>query len=396
MKIAYFDCIAGASGDMILGALLDAGLDEGLLRQQLAALKLSGFSLTSRQVFKGGLRATQVEIDLHDPLTERSLPELERILTDSDLPEEIACQALKILRRLAEVEASIHGEPVEQVHLHELGGLDTLVDVIGALLALDYMKIEQVYASSLPIGGGFVKSAHGLLPLPAPATLALLDGVPLRGVELQAELVTPTGAAILASLVRAWGAIPPMKLSAVGYGAGSRDLPIPNVLRLLIGESASPATGVTESLALVETNIDDQNPQFYDYLMERLFQAGALDVSLIPIQMKKNRPGILLRLLCHPPQAPALEAILYSETSTLGVRVQTVERHSLSRAIHTVETPYGPVRVKVADIGAGEYKFAPEYEDCRKLAEQHNLPLREVYLAAEVAAKSSLRDLDSL
>jgi hypothetical protein len=346
-------------------------------------------------VFKGGLRATQVDIELHDPARERRLPEIERIVIASDLPEKIIRQARKILRRLAEVEAAIHGEPVEQVHLHELGGLDTLVDVVGALLAIDNLEIEQVYASSLPMGGGFVKSAHGPLPMPAPATLALLDGVPLRGVELEAELVTPTGAALLASLVRAWGPIPPMTLSAAGYGAGSRDLPIPNVLRLLIGESAGPATGVSESLALIETNIDDQNPQFYDYLMERLFQAGALDVSLIPIQMKKNRPGILLRLLCHPAQAPALEAILYSETSTLGVRVQIVERRSLSRAIHTVETPYGSVRVKVAHLGASEYKFAPEYEDCRKLAEQHDLPLREVYLAAELAAKSSLRDLDS-
>ena len=186
-----------------------------------------------------------------------------------------------------------------------------------------------------------------------------------------------------------------MTLCAVGYGAGSRDLPFSNVLRVLVGVAASPAAGVTESLALVETNIDDQNPQLYDYLMTRLFQAGALDVSLIPIQMKKNRPGILLRLLCPPAQVPALESILYAETSTLGVRVQTVERRSLSRLIHTVETPYGPVRVKVADLGTGQYKFAPEYEDCRKLAEQHNIPLRDVYLAAELAAKTSLRDLDS-
>ena len=395
MKIAYFDCVAGASGDMILGALLDAGLDEARLVQQLAALKLSGFSLKSHPAFKGGLRATQVDIHINDPLFERRLPEIEHILTESDLPEKITGKALKILRRLAEVEGHIHGEPIDQVHLHELGGLDTLVDVVGTLLALEDLEIEQVYASPLPMGSGFVKSAHGPLPLPAPATLALLGGVPLRGVELEGELVTPTGAALLTSLVQVWGTIPPMTLCAVGYGAGSRDLPFPNVLRVLVGVAASPAAGVTESLALVETNIDDQNPQLYDYLMTRLFQAGALDVSLIPIQMKKNRPGILLRLLCPPAQVPAFESILYAETSTLGVRVQTVERHSLSRLIHTVETPYGPVRVKVADLGTGQYKFAPEYEDCRKLAEQHNIPLREVYLAAELAAKTSLRDLDS-
>jgi len=252
------------------------------------------------------------------------------------------------------------------------------------------MGIERVYASPLPMGSGFVNSAHGPLPLPAPATLALLRGVPLRGVALEAELVTPTGAVLLASVVQEWGPIPPMTLAAVGYGAGGWELPIPNVLRVLVGEQASSSSAATESLALVETNIDDQNPQFYDYLLARLFQAGALDVTLTPIQMKKSRPGILLRLLCHPVEVPAFEAILFAETSTLGIRVQVVERHSLERTIHTVDTPYGPVRIKVANLNQGQFKFAPEYEDCRRLAEQQDIPLREVYLAAELAAKTFL------
>jgi len=390
MKIAYFDCVAGASGDMILGALLDAGLEEDLLRQQLSLLKLSDFSLKSRQVFKGGLRATQVEVEINDPLAKRRLAEIEQIVSESDLPAHLIHRALGILRRLAEVEAQIHGQPVDQVHLHELGGLDTIVDVTGALLGLDAMGIERVYASPLPMGSGFVNSAHGPLPLPAPATLALLRGVPLRGVALEAELVTPTGAVLLASVVQEWGPIPPMTLAAVGYGAGGWELPIPNVLRVLVGEQASSSSAATESLALVETNIDDQNPQFYDYLLARLFQAGALDVTLTPIQMKKSRPGILLRLLCHPVEVPAFEAILFAETSTLGIRVQVVERHSLERTIHTVDTPYGPVRIKVANLNQGQFKFAPEYEDCRRLAEQQDIPLREVYLAAELAAKTFL------
>jgi len=389
MEIAYFDCIAGASGDMILGALLDAGLPEAVLRRGLAVLRLEGFELRAQRVVKGGFSATKVDVLIADEAPARRLPQIEAIVQKSDLPPAIKEQATAIFRRLGEVEAAIHGVPPDQVHLHELGGLDTIVDVVGALVGLDALGVEQVYASPLPLGRGLVHGAHGAIPLPAPATVALLKGVPVVGSELNAELVTPTGAALLSSLAADFGPIPPMTLKAVGYGAGTRDLPIPNLLRLLLGDQPTPDDTVTETLTMLETNVDDLNPEIYDYAMTRLFDAGALDVFLSPIQMKKNRPATLLRVLCRPGDADALEAILFAETSTLGVRRQPVTRHCLPRTIHTVETPYGPVRVKVARWGGGQVKAAPEYDDCLRLAATHGVPLRDVYRAAERAAEEN-------
>ena len=387
MKIAYFDCIAGASGDMILGALLDAGLPDARLREGLAALHLDGFDLQSRRVAKNRFSATKVDVLVADDVPARHLPEIEAIVAESDLAPAIRDQARGIFRRLAEVEASIHDTTLDQVHLHELGGVDTIVDVVGALVGLEALGIERVYASPLPMGRGFVQGAHGAIPLPAPATLALLEGVPVTGSDLEVELVTPTGAALLSSLAFAFGPIPSMTLTAIGYGAGGRDLPIPNVLRLVVGDQAASSKDITETLALLETNIDDLNPEIYDYVMARLFDAGALDVFLSPIQMKKNRPATLVRALCRPDDSDALMAILFTETSTLGVRQQVVTRHCLARTVHTVETAYGPVHVKVAAWGADQTKAAPEYDDCRQLAHTNDVPLREVYRAAELAAE---------
>jgi len=391
MKIAYFDCIAGASGDMILGAMLDAGLAEEALREQLDLLHLDNFTLHSRRVDKNGFSAIKVDIIVADDVPARRLPEIEAIVMESDLPLTTRERATAIFRRLGEVEANIHHKPLEQVHLHELGGVDTIVDVVGVLVGLEILGIKQVIVSPLPMGRGFVRGAHGPIPLPAPATLALLKGAPIVGRELEMEFVTPTGAALLSSLATTYGPIPAMTLTAVGYGAGGRDLPIPNVLRLLLGEQAAAAEPVeaeaaVETLLLLETNIDDLNPEFYDHVMARLFTAGALDVFLSPLQMKKNRPATLLRVLCRPGQADAMRHILFSETSTLGIREQQVARYSLARSIQTVETPYGPVRVKVAYWGEGLLKAAPEYEDCRRLAEINHVSLRQVYRAAEQAS----------
>jgi uncharacterized protein (TIGR00299 family) protein len=388
MKIAYFDCIAGASGDMILGALVDAGLAESTLRERLAALRLKDFDLRVRRVVKNGFSATKVDVLVADDVPARHLPDIEAIIAESDLAPDIKESAVGIFRRLGEVEAGIHGTQLEQVHLHELGAVDTIVDVVGALVGLDALGVEAVYASPLPMGRGFVEGAHGLIPLPAPATLALLQGLPVVGSDLQVELVTPTGAALLASLVTRFGAIPAMRLDAIGYGAGGRDLPVPNVLRLLLGLVPASDHVDTQTLAVLETNIDDLNPEIYDYVMGRLFKAGALDVFLSPIQMKKNRPATLLRLLCSPEDADRLMSILFAETSTLGVRQHMVTRHCLARSGHTVETAYGTVRVKLAHWGEGRLKAAPEYEDCRRLAETYGVPLREVYRAAERAADS--------
>jgi pyridinium-3,5-bisthiocarboxylic acid mononucleotide nickel chelatase len=399
MKLAYFDCIAGASGDMMLGALLDAGLPEETLREQLARLRLADFDLRIRRVDKNGFSATKVDVLVTDEVPARHLPEIEAVVQASDVAAAIKAQAIAIFRRLGEVEAGIHGTTLEQVHLHELGGIDTIVDVVGVLAGLAALEVERVVVSPLPLGRGFVGGAHGPIPLPAPATIALLKGVPVTGSNIEKELVTPTGAALLTSLAAEFGPIPAMTLQASGYGAGGRDLPIPNVLRVLLGEAATPfreagashlgysTAAASETLTLLETNIDDLNPEIYDYTLTRLFEAGALDVFLSPLQMKKNRPAILLRVLCRPEQVDPLLAILFAETSTLGVRQQTVLRHCLARTSHTVETPYGPVRVKVASWGAGQVKAAPEYEDCRRLAELSGAPLREVYQAAEQAAR---------
>jgi uncharacterized protein (TIGR00299 family) protein len=390
MKIAYFDCIAGASGDMILGAMLDAGLSEATLRERLSDLRLDGFDLRCQRVQKGGFSAVKVDVLVADRVSERRLSDIERIVQQSELAPAIKERAVAIFRRLGQAEANIHGTSLEEVHLHELGGLDTIVDVVGTLVGLNALGIGRVHASPLPLGRGFVRGAHGQIPLPAPATLAVLEGVPIVGSEFEVELVTPTGAVLLASLAEAFGPIPAMTLTAVGYGAGGRDLPIPNVLRLLVGEQPSPGDAVTGTLVMLETNIDDLNPEVYDYVMARLFEAGALDVFFSAIQMKKNRPATLLHVLCRPKDASALTAILFAETSTLGVRQHPVVRHALARSIHTVGTPYGAVRVKVARWAEGQAKVSAEYEDCRRLAEMHGVPLREVYRAAEREAEKAI------
>jgi uncharacterized protein (TIGR00299 family) protein len=385
VKIAYFDCIAGASGDMILGALVDAGLAEETLRKRLAALRLDDFELQIRRVVKNGFQATKVDVHVRDDVPERHLGDIEKVIRGSDLPPDTQERAMAIFGRLCEVEAGIHGSSPEEVHLHELGGVDAIVDVVGALVGLDALGIERVYSSPLPMGRGFVRGAHGQIPLPAPATLALLEGVPVTGSDLEMELVTPTGAALLTALAEDFGAIPTMTLTAVGYGAGTRDLPIPNVLRILIGEQAAPGDALVQTLVLLETNIDDMNPEIYEHVMQKLFGIGALDVFLSPLQMKKSRPATMVHVLCLPEDVGAIKAVLFAETTTLGIRQTEVTRHALSRSVETVETPYGSVRVKIASWGEGQSKSSPEYEDCRRLAEEHDVPLREVYRAVEQA-----------
>jgi hypothetical protein len=446
MHLAYFDCIAGASGDMILGALIDAGLDVDTLRNRLSVLHLADFELQVHRVAKHAFTATKVDVIVADDVPARHLADIVGIVEESDLAPALKAQAVAIFRRLGAAEAGIHGTSPDHVHLHELGGVDTIVDVVGALVGLDALGVERVVASPVPLGRGFITGAHGQIPLPAPATVALLEGVPIVGSPLAVETVTPTGAVLLASLADAFGPIPPMTLEAVGYGAGARDLPIPNVLRLLLGASGdasgkphphehehphapgdhehppaehgpehgharahahahehphphshgpthAPSAGRpascldVEHLAVLETNIDDLNPELYEHVMERLFDAGALDVFLAPIQMKKNRPGTLLRVLCRPDDGEALTAILFEETSTLGVRSHTVDRRALPRRVRRVATPYGEVRVKVAELPDGGTKRAPEYADCRRRAQEHGVPLRAVYHAADHAAE---------
>ncbi len=385
MKVAYFDCFAGASGDMILGALLDAGLNPDDLRERLAALRLPGWRLNIRRVVKRGLAATAVEVESEAAPGERTLGDIETLIANSALPERDQTFALRVFRRLAEAEARVHGVSPEAVHFHEVGAVDALVDVVGAVSGLELLGVEQVWVSPLPLGRGFVRAAHGVLPLPGPAVVELLRGVPVVGVEAEGETVTPTGAAILTTLADAYGPLPPFTLNHVGYGAGRREAEYPNALRVLIGETGSEAE--VEWLTLLETNIDDLTPQVYDYALNRLWSAGALEVWLTSIQMKKNRPGVLVSVLCQPQAEAALTEILFRETTTLGLRRQLVERRRLPREIRQVQTRFGPAQVKVALAQGGRVLRAmPEYEDCKRLAETHGVPLREVLAEVERAA----------
>ena len=387
MKIAYFDCFSGISGNMILGALVDAGLEVERLKTELARLSLSGYTLGAQMVRRRYLRGTHIEVGVSEEGVERHLHEIEEIIEGSDLPDEVKARSLAIFQRLAEAEAHVHGIPVERVHFHEVGAMDAIVDVVGAVVGLRLLGIEQVYASQVHVGRGTVTCAHGTLPVPAPATQELLRGVPIYGRDVDAELVTPTGAAILTTLAERFGAAPPMRVEQVGYGAGSRDLPLPNLLRVSIGETTEQVEGYEEDVVtVIETNIDDMNPQLYEHVMKRLFDAGALDVFLTPIQMKRNRPGVQLSVLVAEELVADALDVLFAETTTIGVRTCPMRRWKLGRERVVVETRYGPVGVKVARRGGTVMNVAPEYRECQRVAGEQGVPLKEVYQAAlEVA-----------
>jgi hypothetical protein len=380
MKIAYFDLISGASGDMILGALVDAGLPFAEIRDALDLLGLPEFELSASRVMRGAFAAAKIDVRTADTVHARGLAEIGQILAASRLPEPIRARALAIFRRMAEAEAGIHGVPVETVHFHELGAVDTIVDVTGALLALERLGVQRVIASPVPLGRGLARSAHGAMPLPAPATVALLRGARVVGVDHALETVTPTAAALLAELVEDFGPIPPMRLTAVGYGAGTRTTPEPNVLRVLLGDADS-GSAAAETLVMLETNIDDMSPELHGYVVERLLAAGALDAYLTPVLMKKGRPGVIVSALCRVEDAAGLRGLLFAETTTLGIRASEIQRHCLPREVKTVDTPFGAIRVKIARWGEQE-KAAPEYEDCRRAAMTHGAPLQQVYQAA--------------
>lgn len=379
MKALYFDLIGGASGDMILGALVDAGVSVKKLQELLAGLQITEFDLKVQTVNKDGFSAKKLDVLVTDQPPERHLKEIKELIKNSSLPESIQNRALRIFQRIVEIEAGIHNVPVEQVHLHELGGTDTIIDITGTLLALDLLGIAKIYSSPVPLGKGFIAGAHGQIPLPSPATTALLNGVPIYGRDIESELVTPTGAALLVELVDEFGPLPPMTLTAIGYGAGGRDLPIPNLLRVLVGEITPDETATLDQLVILETNLDDLNPEVYPHVIDSLFSAGALDVTLTSIQMKKNRPGTKIEVLCKPSDKDGLRAILFQETSTLGIKQSLVERFALPRTIQKVQTSYGKVRVKIAETSPGNLKISPEYEDCRKLAQKHQVPITKIY-----------------
>ena len=407
-KIAYFQCPTGISGDMCLGALVHAGVPLDYLKEKLELLGIGAeYELKSEPVRRQGQLATKVSVNLtqhnsddhedhHHSSTTRHLSQIEAIILQAKLPQQVEIRSLAIFRKLAEAEADVHGMTVEEVHFHEVGATDAIVDIVGTCLGLDWLNIEQFYCSTLPTGGGTVWAAHGQLPVPAPAVLKLFEigKVPVYSNGIERELVTPTGAAIAVTLAQSFGEPPALSIQTIGLGAGSQDLPIPNILRLWVGEQHPSLDSdifstvnteiqtITETISVLQTQIDDLSPQVIAYTFELLFQAGAIDVFSQPITMKKSRLGVLLTVICHPEHRQVCEAILFRETTTLGIRHTLQNRSILKRDIQTVETQYGAVRVKVGFSGKKITNVQPEYEDCAKLAKQHKVSWLEVHRLA--------------
>jgi uncharacterized protein (TIGR00299 family) protein len=392
MRIAYFDCFSGISGDMILGALIDLGLDPETLIKHLSKLKLSGYEIEVLKEQRGPITGTRVNIKVDEKeQPPRSSDEIRELIGKSKLPDRVKKNSLAVLQRLATVEGNLHQEPPEHVHFHEVGAVDSIVDMVGACIGLDALGIDRVVASPLPLGRGFVQCQHGLLPLPAPATLALLESVPVYDAGQERELVTPTGAAILTTVCSEYGGFPTMSIEKVGYGVGHHpESHPPNLLRLVLGQATTAV--IKERLLLFETSIDDMNPEFYGHLMERLLEAGALDVNILPAQMKKNRPGQLLRVLAAEGLRDTVLQILFQETTSLGVRIQEVDRYSLPRRTIHVQTSYGQLPVKVATNPQGDFTVAPEYDGCQRAALRHKVPLRLVYEEALYRARERLSE----
>lgn len=429
-RTLYLDCFAGASGDMLLGALLDGGLDFEYLRAELAKLGLGGYELSLTRVDRSGISAAKFDVRLleshaaegaahshphehtHDggahthshaqgggSLThshthgdaahshQRGLSEIKQLIAASALSAPVKTRAQHIFQRLGEAEAKIHNLPIEAVHFHEVGALDSIVDIVGVCIGLEALQLERIIASPLHVGFGTFTCAHGIYPVPGPAATELLQGVPIYAKDIEGELVTPTGAAIISTLAESYGTLPLMKIERTGYGAGTRTYPkFPNVLRAVLGELLSDAHDTPDTVTVIEANLDDLNAQVFGHLMEQVLAAGALDFFYTPVQMKKNRPGVLLTLLCKPEDRARMCELIFRETTTLGVRYRAEQREILQREFVTVETVYGEIRIKVSKAKDGRVlNAAPEFEDCRAAAERQQVALREVQTAALTA-----------
>lgn len=388
MKTLYFDCFAGASGDMILGALVGAGVEERALIEQLSLLGVEGFEVSFETVDRSGISATRAHVRTAHEHAHRHLGDILKIIYQSRLAESVKHRAARIFSRLAEAEAKIHNQPVERIHFHEVGALDAIVDVVGACIGFELLGAERFISSPLHVGSGMVEMAHGRFPVPPPAVTELLRDAPVYSMEdISGELVTPTGAAIISTVSSAYGPMPRMRIEQAGYGAGTREYKnFPNVLRLIVGhDEAGQADADVERLLMIETNIDDMSPQHFGHLMDKAFELGALDCYFTHVQMKKNRPGVLVSVLCHPDKKDALYHLLLTETTTFGARSYEVERRALSREFIRVETPYGEIDVKVATTGGRVIKQMPEYEQCRAAAESAGVPLHVIEEAVREA-----------
>jgi len=390
MKTLYFDCFSGISGDMTLGALIDAGLDFEQLKSELSKLDLHGYTLSAEKEMREYLTGTKftVKIDGAHEHPHRALSDIRKIISDSGISDRAKKDSIAIFEQLAQVEAAIHNSTPEKIHFHEVGAVDSIIDIVGAAIGIEMMGIENCVASAIPLGSGVVKAAHGDLPVPAPATVKLLEGAKVYSSSQKRELVTPTGAAILSYYCHDFGTIPLMKIEGVGYGAGQKDVEeMPNMLRIIMGllEEEMPR----ERMEVIEANIDDMNPEFYDYIIERLFAAGALDVYLVPIHMKKNRPANILTVLAHSGDCGKLISIILEETTTFGLRTYTTGKVLLNRQKIEVETPYGKIKVKMGYSGEKATTISPEYDDCKKAAQAKQAPIKTVYAEAYKAALKS-------
>jgi uncharacterized protein (TIGR00299 family) protein len=379
LRTLYFDCAAGASGDMILGALVGAGADPGQLMGELRLLGVENYQVSFSQVDRCNLSATRASVEIGPEHRHRHLADLLKIINDSQLSAAVKDRASRVFSLLAEAESEVHNVPVERIHFHEVGALDAIIDIVGACIGFELLGIERFVCSPLHVGSGTVEIAHGRFPVPPPAVVSLLRGAPIYSTEVKGELVTPTGAAIIKAVTQEFGPLPPMLVGSIGYGAGARDYQdFPNALRVVIGETAELPLADVERLVMLETNIDDMSPQVFGYVMDKAFDLGALDCYFTPVQMKKSRPGTLVSILCKPAEQRALCEMLLVETTTLGVRSYEVERRALERAIVTVETPYGAIDVKEARMDGRILRAMPEYEQCRTAAREAGVPLQEV------------------
>jgi pyridinium-3,5-bisthiocarboxylic acid mononucleotide nickel chelatase len=385
MRTIYFDCFAGASGDMILGALVDAGVNPEQLREQIGLLGVNGYSIDFEKVDRSGISATYARVRTAHEHAHRHLSNILQIIYGSSLPDSVKERAAKIFSRLAEAEARVHNEPIEKVHFHEVGALDAIIDVVGAAIGFELLGAKRFVCSPLHVGSGTVEMDHGRFPVPPPAVAELLKGAPFYSSDIEGELLTPTGAAILSTLCDSFGPVPKMTLEQTGYGAGTRQYEkFPNVLRVLIGDDEA-RVAADERLLVIETNMDDISPQILGHVMDRALTMGALDCYFTSIQMKKNRPGVLLSVLCKTEDRERFMQMLFAETTTLGVRSYEVERRALQRSVVRVQTQYGPIDVKVAQLNGHIIKDMPEFEQCREAALNAGVPLRDVEDAARAS-----------
>ncbi len=389
MKRAYFDCFAGVSGDMIIGAFLDAGSDFLFLEKELSKLDLHGYNISLEKCMKKNITATKFKVSVTSDHSHRSLSSILKMIEVSTLHPVVKQNAAAIFRIIGEAEALVHNADIETIHFHEIGGVDSIIDICGAAICFHESGIENASASPINTGSGFVETAHGTLPVPAPATAEILKGIPVYSTGIKSELTTPTGAAIIKHYCSSFSPLTDMKTNSIGYGAGTKDFVIPNVLRLFIGDE-NTNYAADDEVAEIEASIDDMNPEIYSYLFELLISEGALDISVIPAVMKKNRPGNILKILSPKEKSDQIAGIVFRETTTSGLRINIVRRKILERSFKSVETKYGQVKIKIHIMNGVPVTIAPEYEDCRTAAVKYKVPLKDVYNEAMIKAQTFL------